>query len=121
MNNHFEDLRQNLAEYRNADFGNINILNNLKNYLNYWVYQFRRMMPINFTIPGNWNQNQTLNETVYRLSNSMLFDNGSHPDIIRWVLIINNLIDNHLVNIVNNYVPEAPLLWRQNDNFVLDL
>jgi hypothetical protein len=123
MNNLFEDLRITLGTYRNADFSNINILRNLSNFLNSWVNQFRGMMPYNFTIPGNWDQNLVLENVVYRLSNSQLFNYYNHPDIVRWVLVIMFQVESRLIGIVGdlNYIPNPPLLWRQSGELARDL
>jgi hypothetical protein len=121
MNNLFEDLRINLNNYRNGNFQSFNVLNNLKNYLSHWINQFRGMMPYNFSIPGNWDINLELEDIVNRLTNSELFERRNHRDIVRWVLVINSLINNRLYQIDFEYVPEAPLLWRQDNSFTLPL
>jgi hypothetical protein len=121
MNNLFEDLRITLGNYRNADFTNFNILRNLSNFLNSWVNQFRGMMPYNFTIPGNWNVNLNLEDIIYRLSNSQLFEHFHYPDIVRWILVLITHIDSRLRGLDNEYVPNPPLLWRQNAEMVREL
>jgi hypothetical protein len=118
MNNHFEELRINLGQYRNADFSNYNILRNLMNFLNGWINEFRAMIPVGFTLPGNWDVNLNFENIVYRLSNSVLFDNHNYrPDIVRWVLVIMMQVESRLMGMVGelNYIPNAPLLWRQNN------
>lgn len=123
MNNLFEDLRITLGTYRNADFMSVNILRNLSNFLNSWVNQFRGMMPHNFTIPGNWNLNLSLEDITYRLSNSQLFDYFHYPDIVRWVLVIMFQVESRMRGIVGDldYIPNPPLLWRQSGEFARDL
>ena len=121
MNNSFEDLRITLGDYRNANFNNINILRNLLNFLNRWINEFRIMMPYNFTIPGNWDINLSLEDITYRLSNSQLFDNFNHPDIVRWVLVMIGHVELRLRGIDQEYVPNPPLLWRQNAENVREL
>ena len=123
MNNHFEELRLTIGTYRNADFYSINVLRNLSNFLNSWTNHFRGIMPHQFTIPGRWDVNLSLEDIVYRMSNSQLFENFNYPDIVRWVLVLINQIESRFVNILGDleYLPNPPMLWRQNAGLVLDL
>lgn len=122
MNNHFEDLRINLGNYRNGNFQSINVLNNLKNYLNHWIVCFRHnYMGNHFSIPNENNMNMEIEDLVYNFSNSELFARRLYSDIVCWVLTLQNLINNRLYNLDYEYVPEPPLLYRRNNNFVMML
>lgn len=122
MNNHFEDLRINLGNYRNGNFQSINVLNNLKNYLNHWIVCFRNnYMGNHFSVPMENNMDIELEDLVYNFSNSDLFARRLYSDIVCWVLTLQNLINNRLYNLDYEYIPEPPLLYRRNNNLVIML
>ena len=122
MNNHFEDLRINLGNYRNGNFQSINVLNNLKNYLNHWVVCFRNYyMGNHFSVPVENNIDIEIEDLVYNFSNSDLFARRLYSDIVCWVLTLQSLINNRLYNLDYRYIPDPPLLYRRNNNLVIML